>query len=147
MAYYIFNKNSENLQNVLYKIAENISDLNNLNIDKNYYTILENNEQNFDEIKSNLKIPVKYIGNEVIFENISFNFEKPVLESYISNNAILIKYFLKANINNPAFSMWNNYYNQLVNLNLNTITYPLKISLEQYFKNNNQPYFNILQLP
>ena len=147
MAYYIFNKNSENLQNVLYKIAENISDLNNLNIDKNYYTILENNEQNFDAIKSNLKIPVKYIGNEVIFENISFNFEKPVLENYISQNAILIKYFLKANINHPAFSMWNNYHNQLVNLNLNTITYPLKISLEQYFKNNNQPYFNILQLP
>lgn len=147
MAYYIFIKNSENLENVLFKIAENTSDLNNLNIIKDDYFILENNQQNFDEIKSNLKTPLKYIGNEVIFENVSFNFEKPTLQNYISNNTILIQYFLKANINHPAFNMWNNYYNQLINLNLDTLTYPLKISLEQYFKNNNQPYFNILQLP
>jgi len=158
MAYYIFSKNSEGMNGSIVKIAENINDLNTLNINKNDYSILEDNIQDFDQIKLNIKIPIKYIQNNVFFEenitNTEFptspgaeEFDKLNLKRKINDYCALIKNFLKNNPNHIQFQKWNNYFNQLNNLNLDNLTYPLGITLEQYFKNNNQPYFNILQLP
>ena len=41
MSYFIFLKNLDNVSNSLYKIAENQSDLNNINIDQSQYKIIE----------------------------------------------------------------------------------------------------------
>ena len=60
MAYFVFNKNSENLSGVLYRIAENEFDLNNLNIIKSDYKIIEDSQDNFNAVKLNNKT-VSYI--------------------------------------------------------------------------------------
>ena len=40
MAYFIFRKNTDNLQGNIYRIAENQSDLNNLNIEQSDYKVI-----------------------------------------------------------------------------------------------------------
>lgn len=147
MAFYIFIKDSEGLTGSVVKTVENINDLNTLNINKNDYHVLEDNVQDFDQIKLNIKFPVKYIQNNVIFEENIVNFDRLNLKRKIEDDCALIKNFLKSNENHTQFQKWNSYFNQLNNFNLDNITYPLTITLEQYFKNNNQQYFNILQLP
>ena len=46
MAYFIFTKNLDDVEGTLYRIAENQSDLNNLNIIQSNYKIIEVNEDN-----------------------------------------------------------------------------------------------------
>ena len=58
-----------------------------------------------------------------------------------------IKQFIDSNPNHPLFSRWNNYYNQLNNLNFDNINYPLTMSLEKYLNDLGQPSLNPLQLP
>jgi hypothetical protein len=55
--------------------------------------------------------------------------------------------FTKNNPNHPYFTLFNNYLNQVKNFNLDDLTFPLRISLEQYFQNLGQPSFNPLQIP
>jgi hypothetical protein len=72
---------------------------------------------------------------------------KNKLVNYIDNFKIPMNDFLKNNNNHPLLISWNDYYNQLNNLNLDNIVYPLNKSLEQYFNDIGQPSYNILQLP
>jgi hypothetical protein len=60
---------------------------------------------------------------------------------------MLINTFLKNNPNHPAYSLWENYYNQLANLDINAISYPLNMSIEQYFNSQGLTSLNPLQLP
>jgi len=148
MSYFIFQNNSDNIEGVLYKIAENQSDLNNLNIPQSVYKIIESSQENFNDVKLGKKDVVKYQGENIIFSNVliySINQEK--LFSEVNQNKLMINQFLNNNKNHPLFNSWQNYYNQLNNLNLSTITYPLNKSLEQYFDDLGQPSYNILQLP
>jgi hypothetical protein len=148
MAYFIFQKNSDDLDGTIYKIAENESDLNNLNIFKNEYKIIEDSIENFNYVKNGIKFPKKYINNTIVYEDISIIFKhKETLETFINNFQRILKYFLDNNQTHPHFERYNNYYNQLNNLNLNLITYPLNKSLEKYFIDLGQPSFNILQIP
>jgi hypothetical protein len=164
MAYFIFTKNSENIEGTIYKIGENESDLNNLNINKEHYKIIEDLQSNFDLVKYGNRYPLKYINNTVVYNTTEINFAdhvitnkngeqiiiklaKEFLREYIENYKIKIKQFLDNNKNHPLFNRWNNYYNQINNLNLDSITYPLNKSLEQYFNDLGQPSYNILQLP
>ena len=148
MAYFIFQKNSDDLDGTIYKIAENESDLNNLNIFKNEYKIIEDSIENFNYVKNGIKLPKKYINNTIVYEDISIIFKhKETLETFINNFQRVLKYFLDNNQTHPHFERYNNYYNQLNNLNLNLITYPLNKSLEKYFIDLGQPSFNILQIP
>jgi hypothetical protein len=164
MSYFIFTKNTENVEGSIYKIAENQFDLDNLNIDKNSYTILEDSQFNFDLVKYNNKAILKYSNNIITYVDFQIFFEdniiinskgeqvvtytaKQFLKDYIERVKNPIKQFLNNNNNHVLFSKWNNYYNQLNSLNLDTITYPLNKSLEQYFKDQNKPSLNILQLP
>jgi hypothetical protein len=159
MAYFIFTK-SENSSGSIYRIAENQSDLNNLNIIQSDYTIIEDSSVNFDAIKYGTKNIVQYIGNTIVYEDSSTSFvdevdkqgeiiksAKQILTNYISYFKTFIQNFTKNNKNHPLFNRWNDYYNQLNNLNLDSITYPLNVSLEQYLKDNNQTSLNPLQLP
>jgi hypothetical protein len=51
MAYFIFTKNSDNIEGSIYKIAENLNDFNCLNISQSDYKIIEDSESNFNLIK------------------------------------------------------------------------------------------------
>jgi len=160
MAYFIFTKNKDNIEGNLYKIAETESDLNNLNILKSDYTIIQDSQENFNDVKFFKKRVKFYNDNIISYENISELFEdqinknntliltgKDKLKNYINSFTNQIKYFTDNNPNHSLFNRWNDYYNQLNNLDLNSITYPLNKSLEQYFNDLNQPSLNPLQLP
>ena len=148
MSYFIFIKNSDNVEGTLYRIAENESDLNNLVINKSDYKIIEDSQENFNAVKLNIKFPLKYTGNTITFINVINNYPiKTTLENEVNNFKNQIKQFTDNNLNHSSFSLWNNYYNQLNNLNLDNITYPLNKSLEQYFSDLSQPSLNSLQIP
>ena len=145
MAYFIFLKNLDNVYGTLSRIAENQSDLTNLNIIESGYKIIEDSQSNFDSVKYGFKYANEYNNNTIIFEDaVSVFNNKEILQNYINIFKIQIKEFLDVNSNHPLFTLWNNYYNQLNNLNLNNITYPLNSSLEQYFKDQNLTSLNPL---
>lgn len=148
MAYFIFGKNLDGFENTIYKISENQSDLDNLNIEQSSYKIIQDSQTNFDNVKYGIKWPLKYNNDTITYvdQPISFN-DKIDLSLFINNNKNQIKQFLDNNKNHPLFNRWNNYYIQLNNLNLDNILYPLNKSLEQHFNDLGQPSFNILQLP
>jgi hypothetical protein len=165
MSYFIFTKNTENVEGSLYKIAESQFDLDSLNIDKNSYTIIEDSQFNFNLVKYHNKKVLKYNNNTITYADSQIVFEdhiiissktgeqivictaKIFLKDYIEKVKNQIKQFLNNNNNHVLFSKWNNYYNQLDSLNLDTITYPLNKSLEQYFNDLGQPSLNPLQIP
>ena len=145
MSYFIFLKEANNIEGSFYKIAENLSDL---NINQFDYKIIEVTQDNFNAVKFGTKIPLKYNNDLIIFENInSLIKDKVQLQIQIKDKIELIKQFLDNNLNHPLFNQWNNYLNQLNNLNLDSITYPLNKSLEQYFNDLGQTSLSILQLP
>lgn len=148
MAYFIFGKNLENIEGTLYKIAENQSDLNNLNIIASDYKIIEDSQFSFDTIKFGSKLPNKYNNNTIAYLDGNPSFlNKEGLKNYIDNFKKQIKQFTDNNPSHPLLDRWNNYYNQLNSLNLDNITYPLNKSLEQYFSDLGQSSLNPLQLP
>jgi hypothetical protein len=148
MAYFVFAKNLDNVSGGIYRIAENQSDLNNINITQSVYKIIEDSEANFNLVKFGNKIIDKYNDNSIIYIDLTTLFNNKVqLQGYIDNFKKQIKEFTDNNINHPLFDRWNNYYNQLNNLNLDSITYPLNKSLEQYFNDLGQPSLNPLQIP
>jgi hypothetical protein len=148
MAYFIFLKNSDNILGTLYRISENQSDLNNLNIDKSNYKIIEDTQENFNAVKYGTKIIDKYNENIINYlnETIVFPTKKNLLD-YITNFNKLIFLFLINNTNHPLYNRWNDYYNQLNSLDLDNIQYPLNKSLEQYLKDQNQTSLSPLQIP
>ena len=146
MSYFIFLNNQT--QDSLYRIAENQSDLNNLNIDKSNYTIIEDTQINFENVKYGLKNAIKYNGQTITYsDNPAISINKNDLTNIINALKISIEQFLKNNVNHPLYNRWNDYYNQLNSLNLNSITYPLNKSLEQYFNDLGQTSLSPLQLP
>ena len=62
MAYFIF-LNLDNVEGTLYKIAETENDLNNLNIIKSDYKIIEDTQENFDAVKFSTKNAIKFNNN------------------------------------------------------------------------------------
>lgn len=146
MSYFVFLKNLDNIGGSIYKIAENQSDLNDLNIFQSDYKIIEDSQENFNNVKLNIKYPLKYNGDIITFDNVQNSFTRNELEQEINNFKIQIKQFTDNNLNHPLFSRWNSYYNQLNNLNLNNINYPLTISLTKYLDSLGQPSYNILQI-
>jgi hypothetical protein len=148
MSFFIFLKNFDNIPGSTYKIAENQNDLNNLNIIQSDYKIIEDSQENFNAVKYNTKTIDKYNSNQIFYKDSSIKFlNKEELSNYIVLTKSAIQMFLGSNQNHSLYNQWNNYKNQITNLNLNNITYPLNKSLEQYFNDLGQPSFNILQLP
>lgn len=145
MAYFIFSKD---IQTGIYRIAENESDLNNLNIDKTGYKIIEDSQANFDSVKYKIKRIEGYTENIINYvnEEVFFN-QKEHLDIYIKSLKNFIFFFLENNKNHPLYSRWKNYYDQLTNLDTSSISYPLNKSLEKYFNEQGQTSLNTLQLP
>jgi hypothetical protein len=148
MSFIIFNKNLDNVNGSLYKIAENESDLNNLNIIKSDYKIIEVTTSDFNDIKLKKKFPLKYSNNVIFYETLNISFlNKEYVDIEKKFIAKIIKPFLDNNSNHVLFDKFNDYYNQLNNLDSNNIEYPLNKSLEQYFDDLDQPSLNTLQIP
>jgi hypothetical protein len=148
MAFYIFIKDSDNIEGTIYKIAENQSDLNNLGIDQSNYKIIEDSQSNFNLVKFENKKVNKYNNNVITYIDVNTIYkDKAELKINVDIIKQEIKLFLDNNPNHPLFNRWNSYYTQLSNLNLDSITYPLNKSLEQHFNDLGQPSYNILQLP
>ena len=148
MSFFIFLKNFDNKSGSFYKIVENQNYLNNLNINQSDYKIIEDTQENFNAVKYQTKTVDKYNNDEIFYVNNSIKFlDKQKLQEYVSILSIQIQFFLDNNLNHPYYNQWNNYKNQLNNLNLNNITYPLNKSLEQHFNDLGQPSYSILQLP
>jgi hypothetical protein len=147
MSYFIFGKNLDNIEKTIYRIAENQSDLNNLNISQPDYKIIEDSQSNFDLVKYGNKFPDKYNNNIITYIDQTVLFkDKNELQNYVNNFKKQIKQFTDNNPNHPLFSRWNDYYNQLNNLNLDSIVYPLNKSLEQYFNDLGQSSLSPLQI-
>ena len=103
--------------------------------------------QDFNAVKFGKKLPIKYNLDVISYETLEYSFNKNELQDFIKNYKSFIKQFTDNNSSHLLLNRWNSYYNQLNNLNLDSIVYPFNNSLEQYFNNLGQPSFNILQLP
>jgi hypothetical protein len=148
MSYFIFLKNLDNTEGALFRVAENQSDLNNLNINQPDYKIIEDSQGNFDLVKLRTKFPDKYNNNIITYIDVTISFtNKEELQNYVNNFKKQIKQFTDSNPSHPLFSRWSSYYIQLNNLNFDSIEYPLNKSLEQYFNDLGQSSLNPLQLP
>lgn len=148
MSYFIFLKNLDNIEGSLYKIAENQNDLNSLNINSSDYKIIEDSQDNFNLVKNGIKTSIKYNNNDITYVDRTSGFAtKEELQVYVNNFINEIKQFTDNNSNHPLFSKWNDYKNQLSSLNLDSIIYPMNISLEQYLNALGQPSLNPLQIP
>ena len=148
MSYFIFLNNMDDKVGTLYRIAENESDYNNLNISDDLYKTIEDNQANFDDVKYGSKGVEKYNNNTITYYTIEVSFKnKEMLIDHVDDLKEKIKNFVESNPNHPLFNRWNSYYNQLNSLNLDNIQYPLNKSLEQYFKDLGQPSLNSLQIP
>jgi hypothetical protein len=148
MSYFIFIKNLDNLEGTIYRIAENQSDLNNMNIIQTDYKIIEDSQSNFNLVKFGNKYPNKYNNNIITYADQIYSYtKKEELQPYVDAFKNQIKQFTDNNPNHPLLNRWNVYYIQLNYLNLNNITYPLNKSLEQHFNDSGQSSLNILQIP
>lgn len=148
MSYFIFIKDLDNIEGTIYKIAQNQSDLDNLNIIKSDYKIIEDSESNFNLVKLDNKFPIKYNNNVIVYgDKINLFKDKTILNASLGNRKNTIKNFINNNPSHPLFNRWNDYLTQLNSLNLDNINYPMDKSLEQYFNDLGQPSYNILQLP
>jgi len=86
MSYFIFLKNLDNIGGTIYKIAENQSDLNNLNINQPDYKIIEDSQSNFDLVKYGQKFVEKYNNNLITYINQTFLYKNgDELQNYINN--------------------------------------------------------------
>jgi len=148
MAYFIFLKNLDNIEGTLSRIAETENDLNNLNIIKDDYKIIEESQENFDLVKFSKKSANKYNGNTIIFENLQIYYiNKDSLISDIEIYKKNIKNFIDLNPENKSVNKWINYLDQLTKFDYTTISFPLNTSFEEYFNDLNLTSLSPLQLP
>jgi hypothetical protein len=145
MAYFIFTKS-----NCLYRIAENQIDFDNLNINDSDYIIVQDSQQKFDSLRLRTHECSRLENNSfniLPIDSIYYPNNSDKLKKYIENILINIEAFLSSNPNDIAFTKWKNYRDQLFSFDVNSVTFPMNKSLEQYFSDNNLPSLNILQLP
>ena len=148
MAYFIFSKNLEDQPNTIYKIAQDENDLINLNIVQTNYKIIEDSLENFNAVKFGTSFPLKYLQNNIIFVSQEINYDKKnTLQSVIQDIKKTLKEFLDNNLQHPYYNKFKNYFDELTNLNIDNINYPLEMSLEKHLDSLGKPSFNVLQIP
>lgn len=154
MAYFIFTKVGG-----LYKIAENQSDLNVVNIEKSLYDIIEVSSQEFQDVRLGKKAIVNYSNGQVNYvqpiigeDGQSHSFKTTILnkedlKSYISNIIDILTRFNNYNPNHPSLSKLNNYKDELMKINVNNLSYPINSSLEEYLESQGIQSISPLQIP
>lgn len=157
MAYLIFDKNKDNEIGSIISMAENETDRDNLNIFLDTAKVITIDTETFQNIQLSKKTVLSYNGDTVTYADKEVSDEeglklngfkiKEDLEDYINSNIERINQFLNNNESHPDYSKWNSYKSQLQALDLDSITFPLNKSLEQYFVENSQTILNPLQIP
>lgn len=149
MAYFIYNKNSNN---EIYRIAANDTDLSSLNIPQNdEYLIISASQNDFNTVQLGNAYISNYDGVSNKLISISLAFDRPSLQTYINTGKNQILSFLNNQPQNIKFTQWNNYLTYLNSLNvfqiIPTINGALNSSLETYINSQGQPYYSFLQIP
>jgi hypothetical protein len=147
MAYFLF-LNNENSEGTFFKCVETESDLNNLNIVKSHFKIIEDSKQKFDDVVLKNIVPLSFSGNTINYENINFVFKKrEELNEYINSNISIINTFLKNNKNHVDFNKWDEFKKQLMFTPINSFSFPLEKSLEKYYLETGKTVLSTLQIP
>jgi len=156
MSYFIFQKNMDNIEGSLFRIAENSSDLNSLNLIESDYKIIEDSLENFNNVKLNLKAVVNYVDNAIIYQDAVNILTRDSLLLDILSIKKSIEVFNVNGKNNPLFGKINNYYNLIASLDVNTVI-PIDVntgkqillnkSLEKYLHDLGNDVINTLQIP
>ena len=147
MAYFIYN----NITLDLYKIAENDSDLSSLNLPEGQYLTVQASQEDFDAVKLSLKAILPYNGtsNQLVDQALLYN--KDQMIQFIDRFKGFITNFLHSNPQSNVFSRWQNYYNFINSVNVDSIYSAPKFlatqTFEQYVQSTGNPFYNILQLP
>ena len=140
----------------MYRIAKDKTDLDQLNIIKTDYNIVEESEENFNFVRNDTKYPIAYNNGIISYGDVFPNYfaSRESIQKYLENFNENIKVFLDQNKTHPQFNMWNDYYNQLndlivelSNLEFNDLNFPTNKSLVQYFDDLGKLSLSPLQLP
>ena len=145
-----------NVEGSLFRIAENSSDLNSLNLIESDYKTIEDSLENFNSVKLNSKSIVKYVDNTIIYQDTVNILTRDSLLLDILNIKKSIEAFNVNGANNPLFTKINNYYNLIASLDVN-IVIPIDVntgkqillnkSLEKYLHDLGNDVINTLQIP
>ena len=134
----------------VYNIAANLLEKDDLNVSYNTATAIEISDADFLKVKKNIA-EITISGDTATItdlgEAITF-IDEVSLKNYIDILLWKITAFIDAgNTSKILFSDINNYKNNLENLDLSTITFPLNSSWEQYCETNSITYLHLLQIP
>jgi len=150
MAYFIFSKTDESNKKYTSAIAENDSKLQELKVLNTGATTVTVSDADFQLVKKNIKRAYLNADNSVSFDDYP--------EAEIGNAAGMSAH-IQTRINtinswlftrsksHPNRSTVEAYKTKLENFNVDSVTYPLAGSLEKYFADNSETYFNLLELP
>jgi len=147
MAYFLF-LNNENSNGTFFKCVETELELNNINIAKSHFKIIEDTKQKFDDVILGNIRPVSFTGNTINYENLNIVFDSAInLKAYIESQIQCIDSFLRNNPNHVDFNKWLSFKVQLMSTNVDSITYPLQKSLEKYYSETGKKVLSTLQMP
>jgi hypothetical protein len=149
MSILIFNKNSDNLVGSLYKMAPNQSyyDTHKKWSDDTYDLVVID-EDDYNKIKLNTKQVVSKNGTSVTYtDNPSIYNSSEQLKKDIQLISDCLKEWMSNNTNESLLiSEVNTYHNYLNSIDVNTITYPLNLSIESYVNNQGISIIHPLEL-
>lgn len=155
MASFIFNKDQAKNQSTLYRICESDGDL-------QYYCssdvsdIITVSTEDFEKVKNNNCVIESYDGNNftwfdhvthVTSVSVSDRDTKEVLDAHLSSTIKVIDKWLVEFPSHSKTSEWQSYRDYCNNFDVDSITYPLNKTWEQYCSDNSISYKNILELP
>lgn len=155
MASFIFNKDQAKNQSTLERICESDDDL-------QYYPssdisdIVTVSAEDFAKVKNNNCTIESHDGNNFTwFDHVTHNSPVPVserdskenMEFYLSGLIKAIDGWLAVFPSHAKTSEWQSYRDYCNNFDVNSISYPLNKTWEQYCADNSISYKNILELP
>ena len=150
MPYLFFLKNLID-QNSLYKIADDDSDKNSLQLSEDLYTIIQPTEEKYNKIKQSrysslvLNNSLEIVLNEHTAENNILN--KKEFDEQISHTIEQIVICRESTSNEEWKSKIDTYINSLKNIDTSILTYPLNVStVEHYCIENSIQFVNPLQV-
>jgi len=154
MATFIFNKDEPKTHSTLKRICENDEDL-------QYYPVSESdtvtvNVEDFLKIKNRTHSIVSHDGNNFTwFHHWDGNTTVPAeerdnkeaMQLYLDAIVEEMDVWLAENPSHVKTTEWQNYRDYCNNIDLNTVTFPLNKSWEEYCSDNSVNYKSIFELP
>jgi hypothetical protein len=123
MAIFIFLKNSDNVENSIFKIAANQTVYNeNKNWDDSKYDLVTVSDAEFNEVKLGNKIVKSKNGNVVTYENAVYRFHLAKdIKAVIDNKIAIAEEYVKLHPSKPMTPSVNTWINYLKSLDPNNM--------------------------